>query len=282
MKKAVVSNHLSRSTADSRSSIFRRWITAGSCAVAILALGIPANAGNLVQNGNFSTTTSIGTGPVNGQGQVGYNIGVTDWTLADTATNGSYFFELNCPACDTLAGGVIGTDGQYGDFALWGPGTGVSNGLANSPDGGNFIGSDPLYQNTAIEQNIGGLVANAKYAVSFYWAAAQQYNHTGSTNSLGWLVSLGSQTLATTTVNLASQGFSGWMQTTLVFTATSANEVLSFLSTGTGAAALPPFVLLDGVSLTAAAPEPVSWVLILGGVGLVAGLRARAKNRLAR
>ena len=250
--------------------------------VALLAFVMPAKATtNFVSNGSFESTSSGGNGgEVNGEGQIGYNINVADWTVGGTSST-SYFFLFNLPAADTTPG----TTGVDGSLALWGPNDGSSNGLTASPDGGNFVGSDPDYQNQAISQTITGLTATQQYDVTFYWAAAQQEGFTGATTGLGWQVSLGSQTLSTTTTSNTSEGFNGWFQSTLVFTATSGSELLSFLSVGNGTAALPPFVLLDGVSLTSATPEPGSWAMILGGLGLLAGgrvFRSRNSRRAAR
>ena len=54
------------------------------------------------------------------------------------------------------------------------------------------------------------------------------------------------------------------MTANFTFTANSSTELLSFLAVGTPAANLPPFALLDGVSLTAV-PEPSTWALMLVG-----------------
>jgi hypothetical protein len=67
-----------------------------------------------------------------------------------------------------------------------------------------------------------------------------------------------------------SNGFTGWRYTTLIFTATSTSEVLSFLAVGTPSGE-PPFSLLDGVSMVV--PEPGSLTLMLGsmiGLGVLA------------
>ena len=52
----------------------------------------------------------------------------------------------------------------------------------------------------------------------------------------------------------------------MVFTATASSELLTFLAVGTPSG-VPPFSLLDGVSMTSAAPEPAYMGLI--GIGLV-------------
>jgi hypothetical protein len=68
----------------------------------------------------------------------------------------------------------------------------------------------------------------------------------------------------------------------LTFTANSTSELLSFLAVGTPSGNLPPFALLDGVSLTAV-PEPSNWAMMLAGFGGLgfAAVRRRRKMRLA-
>jgi hypothetical protein len=85
-------------------------------------------------------------------------------------------------------------------------------------------------------------------------------------------------------------GFTGRFTKSLTFTATEANETLSFLAIGTCLMpgntrsptdpGSPPFALLDSVELTAApAPEPSTWAMMalgFAGLGFVAH-RGRAK-----
>jgi hypothetical protein len=82
-------------------------------------------------------------------------------------------------------------------------------------------------------------------------------------------------------VDNVNHGFSGWQLQTFDFTANSTSELLSFLAVGTPTG-VPPFALLDGVSLTAdtvgteSAPEPGSVVLLVGGLmGLMGVCRLR-------
>jgi hypothetical protein len=82
-------------------------------------------------------------------------------------------------------------------------------------------------------------------------------------------------------VSIGSHGFSGWKTASFTFTPTSSSEVLSFMSIGSAAAALPPFALLDSVSATQGViPEPSTWVMLaLGFAGLgYAGFRSNRRK----
>jgi len=250
-------------------------VLAFASAIALASAGA-ASAAVVVQNGSFSTTSST-----DGQttGQIGSfsneNIAETGWTVASD----SYFFVFN-PSTVNSPGSLGGPLAGDGDVALYSP-TGAS------PDGGNFIGADPDYHNGAISQTITGLTAGDTYMVTFDYAGAQQVGYSGKTTE-GWAVSLGSQTDYTGgnpngNLNDASHGFTGWQTADLSFTATSGSEVLSFLATGTGGASLPPFALLDGVSISQVpVPEPATWAMMLLGIGgLGASLRMRRQQQFA-
>jgi hypothetical protein len=238
----------------------------------LLAFTLPAAATNLVTNGSFETTTA-------GGGQLGYNTNATGWTNANNNGTWGYNFLFTPGSADTT-----GVTGVSGNLKLYGPGNGYNNGLpASSPDGGNFIAADGVYETGAITQTIMGLTALQTYAVSFWYAGAQQSGfgcvQTPCTTE-AWQVSLGSQTQTTATVNTGNGvgGFSGWVYTTMVFTATSSSEVLSFLAQGTPGGE-PPFTLLDGVSLVAT-PEPGTLPL-LAGAALI-GVASFARNFLKK
>jgi hypothetical protein len=254
--------------------ISKSIVAAALVGLALSMTGMAAQATNLVTDGSFEQLTG-------GKGQIGYNGSslLTGWTNGhDGSGNLGYNFVYTSGSADTT-----GANGASGNVKLWGPNDGSSNGLpATSPDGGNFIAADGAYQVAPISQTITGLTVNAQYAVSFYYAGAQQYGFDGTTTEK-WNVSLGNQTLSTATLTDPSHGFTGWQYTTLTFTATSTSEVLSFLAAGTPDGE-PPFSLLDGVSMSqvTAVPEPASAAMLLTGliaIGVI--VRRRQQSRAA-
>jgi len=231
-----------------------------STIVALAAGATQASAAELVTNGGFET------GDV---GQIGYNGN----TLAGWTTTGyNFLFSGN-------SGGVNASVGQYGSLELWNANNGVSNGLGVSPVGGKFVGADGAFGVSPISQTINGLVAGQQYSVSFYWGGAQQSGFSGATTEQ-WQVSLGAQTLFTEVKSNDNHGFTGWEQKTMTFTATAASEVLSFLAIGTPSG-VPPFSLLDGVSMVAAVPEPETYAMLGLGLGLMAVVARRRKAKAA-
>jgi hypothetical protein len=239
-------------------------------AASLAALSVPAFAAGVL-NGGFEING--GNGEVDGGGAGSTT--VSNWSVPGSTIQ-KYTFVWNTGAgISGTTADTTGAPGSDGVVKLWGPGTLSANGLKLSPNGGAFIGADGAFQDEPIQQVITGLVAGQEYAVSFDWAAAQQASFSGVTSS-GWDVSLGAETHSTGNLGIGNHGFSGWQQSTFDFFATGTSETLSFLSTGTGGAAEPPFSLLDGVSLTAV-PEPSTWAMMVVGFGLLgyAGFRRR-------
>jgi hypothetical protein len=240
-----------------------RTLATIACTAMTLALAQQARA-QLVSNGSFETTT-------NGNGQMGFNTDATGWTT------GGYNFLYAPGTADTT-----GANGEFGGVSLYGPGNGSPNGLpATSPDGGNFVAADSDFDVGAISQTINGLTVGDTYTLSFDWAAAQQSGFSGPTND-NWSVSLGSDTQTTATLNIPQAGFSGWQTQSFSYTATSTSEVLSFLAGTTLPSGAPPFVLLDGVSLTqSTVPDAASTALLVGLAALAMGAVAW-RRRLCR
>lgn len=234
-------------------------------AIMMAAAVTPAAAAiQLVQNGGFEDTTPNGD-----YGQVGYNTDVDGWSVT-----GGYTFLFNTTNVDTT-----GSNGQFGSLSLWGVGNGGPDTIVASPDGGNFVAIDSAFQQAPLTQTISGLTAGKEYVVSFYWAVAQQYGFNGPTYD-NLEVSLGGETHSTATATNPEHAFNGWWKESFTYTATSPTETLSFFAAG-GPPGVPPFALLDGVSVTASIPEASTWsMLVVGFAGLgYAGFRAHRKAR---
>lgn len=231
----------------------------GVLAVGIAGASAPARAGmNLVVNGDFEQTT------LTTSSQMQTN-NVTGWS-----TSGYNFLYL--PGTADVGGAQTV---QYGCCTkLWGPNDGSANGLtATSPTGGNFVAADAAFGVGAITQTVVGLTIGSNYALSFWWAAAQQQGFTGATTE-SWNVSFGSQNYSTVTVTTPSMGFIPWRLETTMFQASATSQVLSFLAAGTPGGQ-PPFSLLDGVSIIAGVNEPASGALVLAGLGMLWVARRR-------
>ena len=233
-------------------------VLARGLTLACLALIPPTAASaspNLVTNGDFEQTTMMDAqGNFTPEQMTTTN--VTGWSTS------GYNFVFGAGTAST-----VGSTGVYGPTYIW-SGSAVAGGpvLSQSPTGGNFVGADGAFGVGAITQTLSGLMAGANYAVSFWWAGAQQSGYNGTTTEQ-WQVGLGNQTQSTAVVTDPSNGFTGWMQQTFIFQATGSSEVLSFLAAGTPGGE-PPFSLLDGVSATQV-PEPASMALSAFGAGLI-------------
>jgi len=214
---------------------------------------------NYVSNGGFESTSG-------GSGKLSTSAG--DTTLSNwTVTGYSYLFN---------AGNVDTTGSGSNKLTLWGPNDGSANGLGASQDGGNFVGADGNYYAGTLSQTLTGLTIGQTYNLTFDWAGAQQAGFTGTNSAMFWSTVFGGVTQNTASISLDSKGFSGWMQQTFQITATSTSQALTFLANANVKGA-PPFLLLDGVSVTAV-PEPGTWALMLGGLGAIAWLARRRRN----
>ncbi|MGD0816498.1 MAG: PEP-CTERM sorting domain-containing protein [Verrucomicrobiota bacterium] len=268
-------------------------------AIVIMAMQT-AHAANLVQNGSFTAYTDE-LGNTTPNGQLGYDIQATDWTATGTGTSSigySFLYQSGVtPATTTYAAGNASVAGAYNNLGqyvyLYGPGANggaVNNGLNTAPsaltsyfeNGGNFVTGSGVYPSSpppypsVISQTITGLTVGDAYAVSFWYAGAQQYGYTGA-NTEAWYVSLGGVTDETPVLNNSNEGFTGWQSETFDFVPTNATEVLAFAAYGTPSTAGPPVTLLADVSMTLgtppSAPDTASTALLCG-VSLMALLVA--------
>jgi PEP-CTERM motif len=250
----------------------------GSLALAPL-LSTGAQAANLVENGGFETNTLPSPlTPADASGAEvdsnwHYGSDLPGWTSPGANTYNVLFFG-NVAAAKTIDADTryTSTEPQHLD----------SNFDSLSPNGGAFMGldGDPA-ANGPLEQTIMGLTSGKKYVLSFDWAGIELSNRTGY-ESITLTGSLGGDGFSTLTyLNSAPAGapgsFSGWTTASFTFTANASSELLSFLAVGTPAGNVPPFALLDGVSLTAV-PEPSTWAMMFvgfGGLGYAALRRRR-------
>lgn len=233
-----------------------------------LSAGAHAAGTNLVKNGDFELTSN-GTSKQVNEG----NYARSDRTYLTDWTSKGYNFVLNGNNIDVTNDSRIA-------LALWGPnsysGRGPKNGLGASPTGGNVFAADWDYFPGPVTQQISGLVAGQAYTLSFSYGAAQQVGFRGANPVNYWEVSLGGDKQKTASLANASQGFTGWKQASMTFTAKDSSELLSFMAKGSPSGA-PPFMLLDGVSLVSAVPEPATWGMLIGGLALLGFVARRRK-----
>ena len=93
----------------------------------------------------------------------------------------------------------------------------------------------------------------------------------------GVTIVTGGQTQLSSLQSIPSQGFAGWEQQTMIFTANASTEILGFLALG-GPSGVPPVGLLDGVSVTAT-PLPAALFFVAPALAGVFGFSRRKQNK---
>src|SRR5665213_3320028 len=271
----------------------------------LVAMAVPARA-NLVFNSNFETmnvSTGSGAGskycPSVASGTACMNGSSLFMDVNNDGPNGSNVAGWGvscvpggvvtpCSVNNQVLTVVFPIAGNTG-LNLYGPAAGGANPngyIPVSPAGGNYVAGDgdPNFE-ASFSQTITGLTIGGTYTLTFYQAGTNQRSINANTFEQ-WQVTFGSNTQLSTVMNTgdgANSGgyssFSPWSQQTMTFTATSASQVLTFMSSGTSTGALPPIALLDGVDLENATPEPSAILLVGGGLaGLMAIGSARRKR----
>jgi hypothetical protein len=253
------------------------------CAALVTGLAQTGRAAvNLVTDGTFTNNYNAAQSALLGSAPLGGYDSLVNWTTASGAYN-LLFLK-----------GTADVTGAYSPpfnnwVALYGPGNGFANGLpATDPAGGNFVALDSTYDPGTLSQTINGLISGDTYALTFYWAGAQQYGKVGATGD-ELAVSLGGVTQNTVSNSVPEGGFTGWQSVTFNYTATNSSELLSFLASGAPSGAAPPFALVGGItlSLTTSNPPPsvpdtTSTAALFGFSVIVVGTAARRFRPLRR
>jgi hypothetical protein len=248
----------------------RKYAVIVFSAMAFSALPLCAQA-NLIINGEFNLFTS------GGPNQVVFTVNANPPGTATLQnwTNSRPFTAVYGPN----AAETIGASGYANPLKIRGPLNGAPsyntfnnmspNQIADPTANFLAVDADPNFGGMGISQSITGLVQNQQYVLSYYWAAAQFTDSTGSTDT-GWTVTLGNQLLVSgypggLYASIPSEGFSGWLPESIQFTYTgpsNTSEILNFLAAG-NPTGRPPVALLDSVSLSSVQePAPLSLVMI--------------------
>lgn len=221
----------------------------------------PARAASMILNGSFS---DVGT--ATSSFSISKDTTLPNWTATPSGNQ-----ILDCLVFPGATTNLCGTTAFGGGMSFW-----VNPGP--SPDGGNYVSidGDAMYA-TPLTQQMTGLVVGQYYKVTFYQASAQQNGFNGATTEQ-WKVGFDNQFQTSTLMSTPDHGSVGWSSQTMWFAATTTTATLSFLARGTPNGE-PPFVLLDGVSVTAPVPEPETYLLV--GLGLI-GIPVLARRRRSR
>jgi hypothetical protein len=232
-----------------------------------------AAAAQTLSNGNFSASGSAGfiqQGTTNDQS-------LPSWTITN-GPSGSYTCVATGP---TITSGTTYC-GSGGDSFTTSPGT-----IPGGYNGNIFINDAGSPYSLTISQTITNLISGQAYALSFYYAGAQQTNFSGASTDY-WAVTTGSTVTDTPNITIGygtaggNQGIGPadpWAEDTINFTATATTEALSFLAAGTGSGE-PPFMMLADVSIFHV-PEPASLTAYCVALMGLAGLRRYRRPRRA-
>lgn len=176
--------------------------------------------------------------------------------------NGSFDDQVQSP----------GSWGVYQSLPGWttasGSGIEVRNAVAgNSFDGANYVELDS-YNNSSMSQAVTTTVG-ALYTLSFAYSAREGVAYDSNPIQALW------NGTSVATVSAEGNGQSGNVWNVYSYTVTgTGHDTLTFAALGNNDTLGGS---LDAVSLTAAVPEPSTWALMLGGMGLI-GFTARRRS----
>jgi hypothetical protein len=218
-----------------------KFLKAAVFSVFFVSAGL-SQAQNLISNGSFEDGTFVNNYSEPGIMLVGSGSKyITDWAVI--GTRGGYIASLN--EANTAFPALYGN--RFLDM------TGISY---------NPIGQGVL-------QTI-DTVAGMQYTLGFDIGNSTLPNF-GATSSL--LASAGG--ISQTFTNTGNDGINSWQHFSLDFVATGSKTDISLLTQGGG-----NYIGLDNVSVMAAVPEPQTYGMLLGGLGLIGFALARRKNKI--
>jgi hypothetical protein len=276
---------------------------------AMVGLATGAQANSSFTDGGFASFTGS-SGQCSGNSSTNTQQ-VTNSDLPSWSVNSSYTFVLNSGNYQNFSNSFNGNSGSC--IGLQAPVTSAGQGPITPPIGTNFLGIDPSFENNisgtnwSVAQIVTGLIPGTTYNLTFDMAAGQQTGFHGSSTDT-WLVGLSSGTGGCATSNAATcapntgtttsgssqqitlndlcspnppytggcgGGFSGWASAEVSLVASAAAEVLWFFGESTAASPQPPFLLLDGVSMSqqTTVPEPPAYGMLMVGVLVLLGAR---------
>jgi hypothetical protein len=288
--------------------LFRNWYTARVAPMLCFAIALfffaptRATAALTFVNGDFENCSASSGGsttaacPSVAAGDGGFALGDTPSGLGDFLQGWSMFNEnnLHCVVTNPANNNFLCGEG-------W-PAGGSSNlkmyALApTSPTGGHYVLADAdvvNHYNATISQTASGFIIGQTYKLSFYQAAGQQATNVGSATDW-WSVNVGGTmgaggvtggtnygNVSTNSIfwrdqsSLATKDTPSWQQVTYTFTANAASELIAFTSSS-NASGVPPYLFLDGVSLTQTTPEPGTVILLTFGFIVAFGIGRRKK-----
>jgi hypothetical protein len=254
-------------------------------ALAIAFTVATAAHASIIFTSNLSDITTPSPNPNGNQFQLGYDggsvAGITNTNDSDGNPGYNFIYQSAFKSWFNGASSDSGNTIQLDSNVVADP--------FDTQDGGYFLALDSVYENSAIDINV-STIAGDTYTVDFDWAGVQQQGYSGATTDFLTVGLTGSASQSTSSINVASGGFTGWDQVSDTFTAASTGtEVLSFLAGGTptGANQEPAMTLLDNISVSQSntapppspTPEPNSLLLLSTGLlGLGGFLRYRLKK----
>jgi hypothetical protein len=207
--------------------------------------------------------------------------------------NGSFEEFAVCahkPCTTVLGSGSYLTlfDGQLKGWEAGDKGVELRNNLAGVAQSGKYFVELDTTKNSSISQKV-NITSAGSYLLSFWYAARPDNgNLSVGTDQIGWSFGEGEAASGTVLKSYKTDGATTWTQFSQVFTFKKAGNVeLEFDAKGASdsfGGSLDNVSLVSMVmspSITPAVPEPESYAMLIAGLGLMAAISRRRKQRKA-